>query len=64
MQYSVGQNIIFYTPYFENQFYFHAKIIEIKNLSLVVSFSNCVEDGKVYKYVNHETEIPLNSVVN
>lgn len=63
MQYSIGQDIVFTTPYFESQFYFHAKIVEVKNKSLNVSYSNYFEDSTDYKYVEHETEIPMTSVV-
>lgn len=63
-QFQIGQLISFTIPYFESQFYYNGEIQEVKGNSLIVRFSNYVEDSQGFQYIIHDTEIPLAAVVN
>lgn len=64
LHYALGQQITFRVPYFENFLYFDGVIVLQKNNSLSVKYEMCHEDGAVFKYIAHVTEIPLSFIVN
>lgn len=61
--FQIGQQISFTVPYFESQFHYNGEIQEVKSNSLIVRFSNYVEDNIGFQYIVHDTEIPFTAVV-